>query len=190
MPHSAVLPGRHPTPNAIKAMPVTRATALETPVSSAPSNSRPTRDGTTINPAPVASSATAATVNSFFIELVFRAGDGFGDHLLVRFGVLRRPEIEPDLGDLAGEFERHIVAVFNRRHPGAGVLADIEVLVLGEHDGRHVVQRLLGHGLAVHEQLADATFAEARAVVLKVKQDGVFASLELRPFPSRPLKIE
>src|SRR5947207_214422 len=72
MPQSAVVPGRQPTPNASKAMPVTRATGMETPVSSAPSNKRTANDGTTINANPVATSATAATVRTFFIRLVLR----------------------------------------------------------------------------------------------------------------------
>ena len=49
---------------------VTRATGMATPESSAPSNSRPTSDGTTSNANPVAASLTAARRSTFFIESV------------------------------------------------------------------------------------------------------------------------
>ena len=54
-------------PNAIRAMPVTRATAMATPASPSPSNNRPTSDGTISNATPVAASATAARISTLFI---------------------------------------------------------------------------------------------------------------------------
>src|SRR6266849_5557074 len=107
MPQSAVLPGQQPTPNASKAMPVTRAAGLATPVNSAPNSSRPTSDGTISSARPVANSRTAARLSIFFtalvIRLVFRASDAVGDFrhvLLFLLRVLRRAEVECQLVDL------------------------------------------------------------------------------------------
>src|SRR3954465_4487597 len=61
MPQSAVQPGQQANPNAIKGMPVTRATEIATPVNSSPKSNRPTIDGTTSNDAPVANSTMAVT---------------------------------------------------------------------------------------------------------------------------------
>ena len=60
-------PGQQATPNAIRAMPATRATGMATPVSSSPNNNCPTSDGTISNAKPVAASATAAKISTFFI---------------------------------------------------------------------------------------------------------------------------
>ena len=45
-------PGQQATPNAIRAMPATRATGIAMPVSSSPSNNCPTSDGTISNAKP------------------------------------------------------------------------------------------------------------------------------------------
>ena len=103
---------------------------------------------------------------------------------------MRRTKIIPEFEDLSGELERAVVAILDHRNTGAGVLTDIEVLVFREHDGRRVFQLLLCHGLPIHEQLTRAAFAETGAVVLEVEPDGVFAGLEFRSFPGRPLEIE
>jgi len=59
--------GQHATPNAIKAMPNTRATGMATPVSSCPNNNQPMSEGTIRNANPVAASASAANISTFFI---------------------------------------------------------------------------------------------------------------------------
>ena len=50
--------------------------------------------------------------------------------------------------------------------------------------------RFLGHGLPIHEQVARATFPETGTIELEVEPDCVFAGLEFRAFPGRPLQIE
>ena len=62
-------PGQQATPNAIRAIPVTRATGTATPVSSSPNNNYPTSDGTISNAKPVAASAMAAKLSTFFIAV-------------------------------------------------------------------------------------------------------------------------
>ena len=57
--------GKHASPNAIKAMPATRATGMAMPVSSSPNNNCPTSEGTTSNANPVAASPTAAKTRPF-----------------------------------------------------------------------------------------------------------------------------
>src|SRR5439155_26433983 len=146
MPPSALLPGQQHTPKAIKAMPATRATGMAS-VSSAPSNNRPTSDGTISNAKPVAASNTAAKVSTFLmrIRLVFRMGDSIGDFrhmLLFLFRVLSGAEVECQLVDLTGELKRTIVAILDHRDTGAGVAADVEVLVFRERDRDRVF-----HGL-------------------------------------------
>src|SRR4030095_12507616 len=136
MPISGV-PGQQATPNAIRAMPVTRATSMATPVSSSPNNNCPTSDGTISNAKPVPISAAAAKVSNFLIALLSRARHsvGNGSGLLAcpsRFR--RRFELEGQLVDLAGELERDIVAILHHRDPGTGVLADVERFVLWERD--------------------------------------------------------
>ena len=61
MPTSGV-PGQQATPNAIRAMPATRATVTATPVSSIPSSNCPTNDGTSSNAIPVARVAGIALI--------------------------------------------------------------------------------------------------------------------------------
>src|SRR5439155_22873587 len=55
-------------PKANNAMPAKRPTTAATPENSAPNSSRPTSDGTTIKATPVATSATAVRISSFFIQ--------------------------------------------------------------------------------------------------------------------------
>src|SRR6516225_7970964 len=64
MPHSAVHLGQQATPNPIKAMPVTRAIGIETPVSCVPNKSHETSDGTINKARPVANSRTAVSASS------------------------------------------------------------------------------------------------------------------------------
>lgn len=80
MPQSAVEFGQQPIPNPTKAMPVTRAITIATPVSSVPNNNHETSDGTINNARPVAASPTAASVRIFFIKAVHRHSKG-GDPL-------------------------------------------------------------------------------------------------------------
>src|SRR4030095_4608460 len=156
MPQNAVLRGQQPTPKASKAMPVTRAAGIATPVNSEPNNSRPTSDGTISSAIPVATSATAATVSTFFILatryttccLIFRTGDPVGNGrkvLAILRGVLRRTQVEAQFVDLTGELERTIVAVLDHRYTGASVRPDVEILVFWELDGGRVFHRLLGY---------------------------------------------
>ena len=63
-------PGQQATANPIRAMPVTRATGTAMPLSSPPNNSRPTSGGTISNAMPVAASATASKVSTFFIAML------------------------------------------------------------------------------------------------------------------------
>jgi len=74
---AASLPGQQASPNAIKAMPATRATGMAMPVSSSPNNNHPTSEGTTSNASPVAASLTAARTSTLFIVYFqsFRALD-------------------------------------------------------------------------------------------------------------------
>ena len=60
------VPGQQATPSAIRAMPVTRATVIATPVSSTPNSHCPTRDGAISKATPVAASLTAATISTVF----------------------------------------------------------------------------------------------------------------------------
>jgi hypothetical protein len=69
MPSSAG-PGQQAIPNATRAIPATYATGVATPTSSSPSNSCPTKDGTTSKAIPVAISARAAKVSTFFITRI------------------------------------------------------------------------------------------------------------------------
>jgi hypothetical protein len=63
-------PGQQAIPNAIKAMPVTRATGMAVPESSTPNNNQPTSAGIISNADPVAASATAARMSTFFVVLI------------------------------------------------------------------------------------------------------------------------
>src|SRR6266404_4629959 len=91
-----------------------------------------------------------------------------------------RSEVEGQLVDLTGELERRIVAILQHRDPGAGVLADVEGLVLRERDRRAVLNGFPGHFLAVHGEHACAALAETRPIRLEVEDDGVLAGAQLR----------
>jgi hypothetical protein len=60
-------PGQPAIPRPIRAMPVTRATGMATPVSLSPNNNCPTSEGTTRSANPVAASPTAAIISTFLI---------------------------------------------------------------------------------------------------------------------------
>ena len=60
-------PGQQLSPNPIRAIPVTRATGIATPLSSSPSNNRETNDGTIRKAKPVAASRIAVRIRTFFI---------------------------------------------------------------------------------------------------------------------------
>src|SRR5271167_5177845 len=107
--------GQQATPNAIRAMPVTRATVAAMPVSSTPSSNCPTSDGRVSRPRPVAVWATDAKIRSFFIRLVSGAGNRVGNGrkiLALFFRQLLRSEIKRDCVDGACELERNVVAIF------------------------------------------------------------------------------
>lgn len=59
-------PGQQAIAKAIRAIPVTRATAIATPEGCSPSSKCTTSDGATSNPNPVAASAAAAKGSTFF----------------------------------------------------------------------------------------------------------------------------
>src|SRR4029450_3343339 len=148
MPHSAVLPGQQHTPNASKAMPSTRATGITMPVNSAPNRSNPTSDGTIRSAIPVATSATAATVSTFFIELLFlivATRSGIDENSLPLHGLLLRFEFEGQLVDLTCELKWRNVAVFQHRDTSARVLADVEHFVFRERNPDNVFHGILGH---------------------------------------------
>src|SRR6266481_1374066 len=98
----------------------------------------------------------------------------------LRDGLKLRFELERQLVDLTGELERRIVAILQHRDPGAGVLADVEGLVLRERDRRAVLNGFPGHFLAVHGEHACAALAETRPIRLEVEDDGVLAGAQLR----------
>src|SRR4029078_9492606 len=139
MPLTALLPGQQHTPNARKAMPSTRATAVTIPVNSAPNNKRPTSDVTISNATPVAASATAATVSTFFISLllsvarlVVQSSDGFGLGFFVIGSHLRWFEFDGQLVELASEAERRLVILIV--NPRASIHPDIKGLI-NRHQG-------------------------------------------------------
>src|SRR5579862_6244853 len=173
-------------------MPATRASGMAMPSTAWPSNNCPTSDGTNSNASPVAPSATAETINTFFIVRLLPDGsDPVGcTELVLRAGVLLRFELESELVDLAGELERNVVAIFHQRDTGAGVLTHIEGFVLRERDRNGVLHGILGHFLAVHGQHPSSALAQLRTVGLEVEDDGVLAGFQFRAFPHRALQIE
>jgi hypothetical protein len=50
------------------------------------------------------------------------------------FGVLARIEIDGNFVDLAREPEGHVIPILDQRDAGAGVLADVEVLIFRKRD--------------------------------------------------------
>src|SRR6476661_1361344 len=116
-------------------------------------------------------------------RLVINTGNGFGLGFLVLCHHLTRSEFDSQLVELAGEAERRLVILVV--HTRASIHPDVERLIDGHKGGDGVRDRLAGYFLAVHRQNAGATFAHAWAVVLEVKQDGVFTRRErLRTFPA------
>jgi hypothetical protein len=110
--------------------------------------------------------------------------------LAIRFRDLLRFEFEGQLVDLAGELERHIVAILDERQRGAGVLADVEGFVFRERDRGGVFHGIPGHFLTVHVQHARAPLAQPCTVGLEVEDDGVLAGLQLGALPRRALEVE
>ncbi len=102
---------------------------------------------------------------------------------------LRRPELEGELVELAGEAERHLVVLVV--HGRARIDAHVEGFV-DRHEERNGVRDFLGGDfLVVHLQDAGAAFAEAGAIVFEVEHDGVLARRErVLAFPAEPLEIE
>src|SRR6516165_2419273 len=73
MPQSALQFGQQATPKPNRAIPVTRAIGMETPVSSMPNNSHETSDGTINKARPVANSRTAVSASS--LSFISKASD-------------------------------------------------------------------------------------------------------------------
>src|SRR5882724_2642185 len=160
-------PGQQATPNAIRAIPVTRSNVMAMPVSSAPNSNCPINDGTISNATPVAASLAAAKTSTPFIApvspVLLRPGCGVAHPpLIARAGHcllhllaflcrhLGRSEVEGELVDLAGELERDIVAILQQRDAGTRVLADVEGFVLRERDRSSVLHGIPGDLLTVH----------------------------------------
>ena len=125
-------------------------------------------------------------IRIIFSRLIVRACEAFLKVRLTPRRYLRRPELDGQLVELAGEAERRLVVLVV--HARAGIHADIEGLV-DRHEGRDGVRDLLAiHFLAVHRQDAGAALGHAGAVVFEVKHDGVFARRErFLAFPAESL---
>src|SRR5258708_12882163 len=118
-------PGQQAIPKAIRAMPVTRAIGIATPVSCSPNNACPTSDGTISNANPAAASPMAAKISTFFIVPITLGLDDTwsfarNGRKLLTLRFLLRFELEGELVDLASELERNIVAILHPRHPRPG----------------------------------------------------------------------
>ena len=86
---------------------------------------------------------------------------------------LRRPDLDRQLVERAGEAERHLVVlVVDRR---AGIDADVEGLVDRHQERNGMRDRLLGDLRAVDAQHALAALAEAGTIIGEVEDDGVLA---------------
>ena len=129
-------PGQQAAPRPIRAMPHTRATGIATPFSCSPNTNCPTIDGTDSNANPVVASPIAAKRSTFFIcdevPVLPLAGRSAGTPRCCRSPP--RIKFVGQIVDLAGELERHVVAVLQKRQRRARVLSDIERLVLREGD--------------------------------------------------------
>src|SRR5258708_30777581 len=101
-----------------------------------------------------------------------------------------RSDVEGQLVDLAGELERRILAILDHRDAGAGVLPDVEGLVLRERDRRAVFNGFSVHFLAVHGEHARPSLAQPWTIRLEVEDDGVLASAQLWPRPNRSLEVK
>ena len=190
-------PGQQAIPKPIRAMPATRPTGMATPMSCSPNNNCPTNDGTISKAKPVAASPTSGEISTPFslrrFHPVFFVGRfvGNGRKLLgLRGRVLLGFELEGQLVDLAGELERNIVAIFQQRDPGTGVLADVEGFVLRKRDRGGVFHGILRHFLAVHGEHARTPLAQTWTIRLEIKDDGVLAGFQLGPLPDRTLEVE
>src|SRR5262245_20244532 len=84
-------------------------------------------------------------------------------------------EIDRHLLDLSRELEGHVVGQIDGR---ASVLSDIEALVERDANRDSLVDPPLGDLLAVDQNAACATLAEASTVVLEVDYDRVLAGRE------------
>src|SRR5262245_29771568 len=80
--------------------------------------------------------------------------------------------------------------MLEHRNARAGVLADVEGLVLGDRDWCRVLQGIPRHFPAVDIEDAGAAFAEARAFGLEVEDDGMLAGTQLGAIPNGALEIE
>src|SRR5229473_2963691 len=198
-------PGQQAIPKAIRAMPARRDTGTATPVSCSPSNNCPTNEGTISNANPVrprrwprrstrlsSFSATGPLFGALrcFNRVRLRRCHWRQFCPWLRDGLKLRFELERQLVDLAGELERRIVAILQHRDPGAGVLADVERLVLRERDRRAVFHGIPGHFLAVHVEHARPSLAQPRTIRLEVEDNGVLAGAQLWPCPSRAFEVK
>src|SRR5262249_52153425 len=124
-------------------------------------------------------------------ERVWRPASGHLGRVLGLWRLGRhRSELEGELVDRAGEFERRVIAIFDERDAGAGVLADVEGFILRECNGGAILHRVGGDLLAVHGENARAAAAYGVTVQLVIENDGVFGGRQLRPLPHGPLKVE
>ena len=70
------------------------------------------------------------------------------------------------------------------RDAGARVLADVEGFVLRERDRGGVFHGIPGHFLAVHEEHARPSLAQAWTIGLEVEDDGVLAGAPAQALPT------
>ena len=111
------------------------------------------------------------------------------DRLHLLLGHLRRPRLERDLVDRAGEVERRLVVAIV--DAGPCVVADVHPLVHDLDGGHRVGNRLLRHLHTIHGQHAGATLGEPRAVILEVEHHGVSAGgNRLCALPSEAVQID
>src|SRR5271169_552173 len=109
-------------------------------------------------------------------SIVFRFGYSFLEDLPVLVRQLLFPEFYRQLGNLAGEAERHLIVLVVDR--GASVDSNVEGLVYRHEERNRVRNFLVGDFLVVHFEDAGAALAGAGSVVREVKHDGVFSRRE------------
>src|SRR4030095_5078856 len=96
---------------------------------------------------------------------------------------LRRPDLDRQLVERAGEAERHLVVVVVDR--AAGVDAHVEGFVDRRYEGDGVRDRLLGDLRAIDAQDAGAALGEAGPVIGEIEDDAVLAGRQrVRAFPA------
>ena len=102
---------------------------------------------------------------------------------------LRRPNLNRQLVEFAGEAKRHLVIfIIDRR---AGVDAHVEGLVDRRYEGDGVRDRLFGNLGAIDAQDTGAAFGEARPIVGEIKNDAVLARRQcLSAFPAEALQSQ